>query len=328
MTRPRCAKHLPYGQREGVAPPGRKPDPMPAKAEPNPGSGGSSVSGVVAIPLAAITIDRKVHARVRLDAGTVEEYRAAMVGGAEFPPVVAFEEGATYWLADGFMRVEAAEKAGLISVKVDVRQGGLREATMFAAGANVAHGLPRTNADKRRAVEMLLADADWHAWSDGQIAKAAGVTDKTVAKYRRDLPRPAAHPGNSGVTERHYRTKHGSAAVMRIAAAPRGPRPGPALFLRGAVPRSRIPSAAGCPAAQQVGGDGSLTASAELRTESSNSGNGEVAEAVDTLLRAAGKVSDFGAEVLRSQLGPERLAAASSRLKELSDLLGRCASLA
>lgn len=39
-----------------------------------------------------------------------------------------------------------------------------REAILFIVGANASHGLRRTNADKRRTVERLLADEEWRGW--------------------------------------------------------------------------------------------------------------------------------------------------------------------
>ena len=38
-------------------------------------------------------------------------------------------------------------------IAADVRQGTRRDALLFAAGANSSHGLSRTTADKRRAIE-------------------------------------------------------------------------------------------------------------------------------------------------------------------------------
>lgn len=56
-----------------------------------------------------------------------------------------------------------------------------------SSGANAEHGLPRTNADKRRAVEMLLADEEWVGWSNKQIAKACCVNPSTVDNCRNEL---------------------------------------------------------------------------------------------------------------------------------------------
>jgi hypothetical protein len=44
--------------------------------------------------------------------------------------------------------------------------------------------LRRSNADKRRAVETLLADPEWMTWSDNAIAKACAVSPRTVSAIR------------------------------------------------------------------------------------------------------------------------------------------------
>jgi ParB-like chromosome segregation protein Spo0J len=72
--------------------------------------------------------------------------------GDEFPPLAVFQEGDTYILADGFTRHTAAKRAGRTSINCEVRAGGLRDAMLFAAGANATHGRPRSTADKHCAV--------------------------------------------------------------------------------------------------------------------------------------------------------------------------------
>src|SRR5262249_9474907 len=91
------------------------------------------------------------------------------------------------WPADGFHRVEAARHANLTEIDADVREGTQRDALLFAVGANATHGLRRTNADKRRAVCLLLRDSEWGQWSDGEIARRCGVSDKFVGKVRHEL---------------------------------------------------------------------------------------------------------------------------------------------
>src|SRR5690606_24706601 len=122
--------------------------------------------------------------RAEMDAVVIADYADAMREGATFPPVVAFYDGAAYWLADGFHRAEAARVAGLDSIAADVRQGTRRDAVLYSVGANAAHGLRRTNADKRRAVLALLDDDEWGRWSDGEIARRANVSQPFVSKLR------------------------------------------------------------------------------------------------------------------------------------------------
>lgn len=57
-----------------------------------------------------------------------------------------------------------------------VHDGGRRGAMLHAVGGNARHRLRRTNADKRRAVELLLADAEWAAKSSNWIAQTRGVS--------------------------------------------------------------------------------------------------------------------------------------------------------
>src|SRR5713226_8682144 len=67
----------------------------------------------------------------------------------------------------------------------DVRPGTERDALLFSISCNGAHGLPRTNADKRKAVTLLLADAQWSQWSDREIARRCQVSNDFVSKFRR-----------------------------------------------------------------------------------------------------------------------------------------------
>jgi|GEM_PF-2957954 len=77
-----------------------------------------------------------------------------------------------------------ALQADFAELPCDVRQGGLRDAILHSAGANAAHGLRRTNADKRRAVLMLLEDEEWGTWNDSEIGRRCAVDHKTVARLR------------------------------------------------------------------------------------------------------------------------------------------------
>lgn len=58
---------------------------------------------------------------------------------------------------------------------------------LFSVGANAMHGLRRTNEDKRKAVETLLADEEWSKWSDREIARKFGVGHPFVAAVRSSL---------------------------------------------------------------------------------------------------------------------------------------------
>jgi hypothetical protein len=110
-----------------------------------------------------------------------------MLNAADFPPVILYHDGKDYWLGDGYHRVAAARKIERETIKAEVREGTARDAILCGVGANATHGLQRTQADKRQAIERLMSDPEWARWSDRKIAEAAKVDHKTVAKVRREL---------------------------------------------------------------------------------------------------------------------------------------------
>ena len=144
--------------------------------------------------------DGGAQMRVEMNPSTVRDYADAMAAGAPLPPVVVYYDGTGYWLGDGFHRVEAARKLERETIEAEVLDGDARQAILHGIGSNASHGLRRTQADKRRAVERLLRDEEWSKWPDRKIAKIARVDHKTVGKYRRELlggefPTPARPNG-------------------------------------------------------------------------------------------------------------------------------------
>lgn len=137
------------------------------------------------LQLEKITTDGGTQARAGLNEDVVAEYADAIIAGADMPAVIVYHDGKKYWLADGFHRYFAHVKARAIEIAVDVRTGTKRDAILYSVGANGAHGLRRTNEDKRCAVRTLLADGEWKKWSDRQIADACGVSQPFVSAIRR-----------------------------------------------------------------------------------------------------------------------------------------------
>ena len=133
------------------------------------------------IPIDSIVIDDHFQQREDLyHQPTVDRYSELMAEGVEFPPVIVFDVGQLLFLGDGFQRIHAAMKAGFTEIQADIREGTERDALLFSTCANAAHGLQPTNADKRKAVTLLILDPEWTEWSDRQIAKHIGVGNKFV----------------------------------------------------------------------------------------------------------------------------------------------------
>ena len=136
------------------------------------------------VAINTIRLDGGTQARESIDQATVDSYRSAMEDLVGFPPLIVFKEGESMWLADGWHRLHAAMAYGNEYIACDVREGTLSDAILYAAGANKLHGLRRTNADKRRAVEMVLGCEKWAGRSDRWIADQCGVSHHTVEKLR------------------------------------------------------------------------------------------------------------------------------------------------
>ena len=185
----------------------------PSKTTPRPRAGtkrrGAPMAKEQVLNLKDIRMDGGTTSRAGLDEATVEEYAALWQDGAAFPPVTIFHDGTVNWLGDGFHRVESAKRAGAQAIPADVQQGTRRDAVLFSVGANAIHGLRRTNADKRRAVETLLRDDEWGKWSDREIARRCAVSPDTVGRLRKETSL-----SDSDSEPRTYTTKHGAEATM------------------------------------------------------------------------------------------------------------------
>lgn len=77
-----------------------------------------------------------------------------------------------------------------VGTKTPIRRAPVQAAAvLYACGANAAHGLRRTNADKRRAVLTLLEDGEWAKLSDEEIARRCAVSRPFVGGLRPEVSR-------------------------------------------------------------------------------------------------------------------------------------------
>jgi uncharacterized ParB-like nuclease family protein len=138
----------------------------------------------VDVEIGRIMMDAALQARVSLSKSTIGEYGECI---DELPPVELFlDVNGAYWIGDGNHRIQAATLAGRATIKARVRHGTRRDALLHAVGANVPHGLRRSNADKRRAVRLVLEDPSWSKESDRWIAKTCGVSHTFVSSMRNE----------------------------------------------------------------------------------------------------------------------------------------------
>lgn len=166
------------------------------------------------LKLSAIRLDGGTQARVSLNDAVVMEYSEHLKEGAKFPALVVFHDGSNYWLADGFHRYFARKANGELEAEVEVHQGTLREAQLFAFGANRGRGLKTNNEDSRSIINRMLTDDEWKQWSDTQIAKHVGVSKMTVGRIRHALEEQGKVAPKK---ESKYVDKHGNESTMNTA---------------------------------------------------------------------------------------------------------------
>lgn len=141
---------------------------------------------------------------------------------AELPPILV--DRGTMRVIDGMHRLLAASLNGQETVDVVFFEGSPAEAFLRGVEANVAHGLPLSQADRRSAAKRIVASHP--QLSDRAIGHSTGLAAKTVAAIRRSAgaAQPSARVGRDG----RVRPLDG-AAGRRAAAAALTASPGASL---------------------------------------------------------------------------------------------------
>jgi hypothetical protein len=139
---------------------------------------------IISILIKDIEVDTSLQARVRMSEPVLQEYSALLMEGVSFPPVVIFDDGSKKYLVDGFHRLYAAKRVGRDRIQADLHSGSKHEGFMYSLRANAAHGLQRSNEDKRHGVLKLLEDFEYSDKSDREIAALCAVSHTFVGRIR------------------------------------------------------------------------------------------------------------------------------------------------
>ena len=142
------------------------------------------------ISISNLRTDVNTQSRAAINQKMVTKYAEDMQRGEKFPPIIIFQEGENNYIGDGHHRVYACIKIGAPSIECEVNSGGVRQAKLYSSGSNFDHGLGRSNADKERAVAMLLDDIEYGEWPDEKIARHVHVSPHTVKAIRARLDKP------------------------------------------------------------------------------------------------------------------------------------------
>jgi hypothetical protein len=142
---------------------------------------------IQSIDIGKIRIDGGTQSRTQVYEDTVTSYTEHVLDGVKMPPVVVFNDGKDFWLADGFHRYHAHKRAAHKTMDCEVHTGTKRDAFIFSRGANAEHGLPRTNEEKRAVVLSLLDDIEYADAGDREIGRICRVSNMTVSRVRKAL---------------------------------------------------------------------------------------------------------------------------------------------
>lgn len=100
---------------------------------------------------------------------------------ASLPPILV--DRRTMHVIDGMHRLRAASLKGLSTIDVQFFDGSPADAFLRGVEANVTHGLPLSQTDRRAAAARIVASHP--QMSDRAIGEAAGLAARTVASIRR-----------------------------------------------------------------------------------------------------------------------------------------------
>jgi ParB-like chromosome segregation protein Spo0J len=125
--------------------------------------------------------------------------RLAAIDG-QLPPLLV-DQGSMR-VIDGMHRLLAASLKGQETIEVRFFNGSRADAFLRAVEANVTHGLPLSQADRRAAAERIVASHP--QLSDRAIAELAGLGAKTIGRIRKRsavvAPQLNARVGRDGKT--------------------------------------------------------------------------------------------------------------------------------
>ncbi len=146
-------------------------------------------------------LDLTLQTRAGTDADTIKTYAEAMADGAQFPDVTVFTDGETYWLADGFHRVLAAQANGKATISADIRKGTEDDAVVFGGTANNKQGKRPTMADVQHFLQMVWDRREaifGGTPTGGNLAEKCGVSRRMgcsfVGRKLAEMPRAPSRP--------------------------------------------------------------------------------------------------------------------------------------
>jgi hypothetical protein len=131
-----------------------------------------------------IRTDGGTQYRGYLSDNVVIEYSTAMKEGDEFPPIETVFDGQFHWVVDGFHRLAALSRIGVVTAKVTFVDGTLDEAKVLALSSNRFHGLQRDTSTKLKIGMAAIRNPLLKDKSQYEISKITGLSQPFIKSLR------------------------------------------------------------------------------------------------------------------------------------------------
>jgi ParB-like chromosome segregation protein Spo0J len=148
-------------------------------------------------PVATVRINSLVFGdSPRLSGENPEHTHMLAETDSELPPITVHRP--TMRVVDGMHRVQAALLNGKEEIEARLVDCDEETAFVLAVQANIAHGLPLSQTDRKAAAARIIAS--YPHWSDRAVAASTGLSDKTISRIRStaEIPQSNTRLGRDG----------------------------------------------------------------------------------------------------------------------------------
>jgi hypothetical protein len=135
-------------------------------------------------PIVEVDVDSLCAAESPRGGGESQEHVEVLAAAeTRLPPIIVHRP--TMRVIDGLHRLKAAKLRSVGKIEVRFFDGDEADAFVIAVKSNIAHGLPLSLADRKRAAKRIITSHP--QWSDRMIASATGIAAGTVADIRKQM---------------------------------------------------------------------------------------------------------------------------------------------
>jgi hypothetical protein len=152
------------------------------------------------LALHTLTMSSLTQPRVQLRQDVIDDYAGKMhkergrtgwvinpMTKKRWEPIVVFTDGDSFWLADGYHRVKAAQKRGLQLFQAKFRKGTKFDAFKFSLSVNENHGLKRSKGDQAHIARKALLDPHLRRLSSRELGDLTLMSHTYILKIKKQM---------------------------------------------------------------------------------------------------------------------------------------------